>query len=69
MFQYMEELQHLNFSAHMEKRRIFYLLQQKDTNSVFFSGMLTHLSLLQGFTVKISNSIYCVGCTNRVYWF
>lgn len=30
------------------RHRIFYLLQQKDTNSVFFNGMPRHLSLLQG---------------------
>lgn len=34
------------------KRKIFYLLLQKDTNFVFFNGMQSHLSLSQGLDVK-----------------
>ena len=44
---------YLMFCVHIRvKHRIFYLLQQKDTNSVFFSGMRSHLSSLQGSSIK-----------------
>ncbi|TXG48061.1 hypothetical protein EZV62_027355 [Acer yangbiense] len=48
---------HWNFFALMEKHRIFYLLQRRDTNYVFFNGMPRNLSLLQ---------VLCLSC--RAMW-